>query len=171
MAVNSLTALILTKIGKAQEALEFILIAEKVLAMLIELNVENKPHPRMQEYLRRKHQAQQDYVMKQQEVAGHRRHQLATTIKVEIFDINKEGEMKRLKTRQCTARKEANLSDNDGAPYANGQRAIFSQHADFRQNTHKSTIEEGEVFNKTPLSIDVHDTVDGDNESEFYQRQ
>ena len=62
IAVNTLTALILTKIGRSDEALEFILAAEKHLAVLIELNIEGAPHPKMLEYLKRKHQAQEDYV-------------------------------------------------------------------------------------------------------------
>ena len=51
LAVNTLTALILTKTGRSDEALEFILAAEKHLAALIELNIEGAPHPKMLEYL------------------------------------------------------------------------------------------------------------------------
>ena len=57
MAINTLSALILTKIGRSDEALEFILAAEEHLATLIELNIEGAPNGKMMEYLNDKHQA------------------------------------------------------------------------------------------------------------------
>ena len=43
-------------------ALEFILAAEAILANLIEMNIEGAPHPKMLEYLKLKHEAQEEYV-------------------------------------------------------------------------------------------------------------
>lgn len=120
----------LTKIGRSDEALEFILAAEKHLAALIELNIEGAPHAKMVEYLKEKHQAQEDYCEK---VRMEKRgkpvvNRMAATIKVELFDASGPGsEIRNLKTRQCTARKETTLNDTDGAPYLNRERAIFSQ--------------------------------------------
>lgn len=129
LAVNTLTALILTKIGRSDEALEFILAAEKHLAVLIEMNIEGAPHPKMVQYLERKHAAQEQYVDIQRKKKGGKitTNRMSKTIKVEIFDASGPGnEIRNLKTRQCTTRREQAFSDNDGGPYLNKERAIFS---------------------------------------------
>ena len=61
VSVNTLSALLLTKINRSDEALEFILAAESHLATLIEFNIEGKPHSRMLDYLEKKHRAQEEY--------------------------------------------------------------------------------------------------------------
>lgn len=67
LAVNVMTAVVLLKVGKMGQALEFVSIAERVLASLIEYSIFDKVHPQVQNYERRRVELEVEFVEKLRE--------------------------------------------------------------------------------------------------------
>lgn len=65
LSTNALTAFVLLKLGKAKEAHEFIVLAEKVLIRLIDLVLDGKIAPKLQAFLKRRAAAEQEFKLLQ----------------------------------------------------------------------------------------------------------
>ena len=50
LQVNLITAMVLLRVGKLKQALDFIAIAEKMVHLLVKYNVQNKNPPQVQAY-------------------------------------------------------------------------------------------------------------------------